>query len=77
MRHLARKASSRAVQFAPLDCQGQNDPHDEIDLELLGLWLGLARLRDKIRGNRDRRTARVTVKPAKPPQTKKPRRKAA
>lgn len=73
----ASKVSAGPGRPAPCGDGGGDDPHDEIELAFLGLWLGLARLRDQVRGTRDRRPGRVAVKRAKPPASKKPRRKAA
>lgn len=73
----ASKVSADDKRLASCGDGGGDDPHDEIELELLGLWLGLARLREQVRGNCGRRRDRVAVKLAKPPASKKPRRKAA
>lgn len=49
----------------------QDDPHDEIDRELLGIWMGLARLHEKLL--EERRAAQ----PRRLMMQRSPRRKAA
>jgi hypothetical protein len=55
------------------DDPAQDDPHDAIDQELLGIWLSISRLRELIRARPPRR---VAIK-ATAPSRKQPRRKAA
>jgi len=55
------------------DDPAQDDPHDAIDQELLGIWLSISRLRELIRARPARRVAIKTTAPSR----KQPRRKAA
>lgn len=73
----ARKVSTRPVQPGPSGNPGEDDPHDAIEREFLGLWLGMARLREQVLGHCDRRADGIVAKPGKPPASRKPRRKAA
>ncbi len=64
------------------DDPANDDPHDAIDQELLGIWLSVSRLRQLIRGNSaatpDRHVIRLPRRQAPKKSThKKPRRKAA
>jgi len=77
MRNSARKVSTQPVQPGPSGAPGEDDPHDAIEREFLGLWLGMARLREQVRANCDRRADCIVAKPGKPAAGRKPRRKAA
>jgi len=46
-----------------------DDPCDEIEMELLGLWLGVCLLRERLQG--------ASKPPGKPAAHRRPRRKAA
>jgi hypothetical protein len=68
--------SARRGTFGPIrpvrgGSPSQDDPHDAIDLEFLGLWLGIARLGQRLRDDRG------ATRPRKQPSVKGPRRKAA
>lgn len=71
MGNSARKTSIRTA------VRGEDDPHDAIEREFLGLWLGLARLREHVRRTFRPKHRDIVVKPAKQPARRKPRRKAA
>lgn len=53
------------------------DPEDAIDQELLGIWLGLSRLRQLIQTRLPRTSHARRTAPQRPSERKKPRRKAA
>jgi len=72
----ARKISARPGQAGPSGTPGGDDPHDEIELAFLGLWLGISQLREQVRGNCGRRSSRAAVRPRKPPANRKPRKAA-
>ena len=64
------------------DDPAQDDPHDAIDQELLGIWLSISRLRQLIRGSTAAApgggVTRLPRRPAPKKSTqKKPRRRAA
>jgi hypothetical protein len=77
MGYSTRKVAARSVQPDQGGYPGEDDPHDAIEREFLGLWLGLARLREQVLGGCRRRPVSVAVKPGKPATGKKPRRRAA
>lgn len=71
MRHSGRKATPGPKRSVRRGDVVHDDPHDAIDLELLRLWMGLSRLRERLsRGARK-------VRPRSPLASKAPRRKAA
>jgi hypothetical protein len=52
MGYSARKATSGPIRPVRGGTQLRNDPHDAIELEVLGLWLGLARLHQVLHDGR-------------------------
>lgn len=69
----AKKVSTRHLQPSA-GMPGKDDPHDAIEREFLGLWLGLGRLRDAVRSHCGCHYAGLAGKPA---VGRKARRKAA
>jgi hypothetical protein len=77
----ARKVSTRPVQAGPNDNPSGNpsedNPHDAIEQEFLGVWISLARLRELVLGSRRRRGEGMAVKSGRRAPGRKLRRKAA
>jgi len=58
MGYSARKATSGPIRPVRPAARRKNDPYDAAEMEMLGIWLGLSRLRDilhDIRGVAQRR----------------------
>lgn len=75
MSHFPKKGSVRPTVPSP-DGVPAEDPHTAIEREFLGLWLGMARLREQIRRALEQ-SCRIIAKPPKPAAGRKPRRRAA
>lgn len=71
MGNSARKGTSGPIRPVQGGSPLQDDPHDAIGLELLGLWLGLARLEQRLHNDHG------TVRPRRQPSVRGLRRKAA
>lgn len=74
----ALRVSARTRPPVFSDDPAQDDPHDAIDQELLGIWLSISRLRHLILA-RPPRARVIPLRRAAPKKAtaKKPRRKAA
>lgn len=70
MGNSARKTSIATRVRGPSSISGEDDA---IDQEFLGLWLGLARLREQVRRTLSPRPANIAAPSAKPPARRKPR----
>lgn len=66
----ASKIASRPGRLVQGRSSGEDDPHDAIDFELLQLWIGISRLREKLHTNQ-------RPKLRKPSKPRISRRKAA
>lgn len=88
MRSHRKRATTKSPALPPAfnDDPAQDDPHDAIEQELLGIWLSISRLRDMMRDKpaaaggcviplRPRGASRKS--PPKKSTQKKPRRRAA